>query len=316
LEKRNNMIDKRIVFLGTPKMSAFVLEGLVKAGFNIVGVITREDKPQGRKMELKASPVGEKAAELGLKVFKPHKLNKEYQFLDELKPDLLLTFAYGQIISETVLAYGNYKPLNLHGSLLPKYRGAAPIQYALKNGESETGVSLMEMVKAMDAGDVFAVEKIAITSDDNYSSLCDKMQVTALDVATKYLPLYFENKLTGVKQDESLVTFCPSIKKEEEHLDLNLSPLAFTNEVRSLSEVPGGYLMWEDQILKIYKTSVFDEKEDYPLGKIVKAQKKEIILQVKGGKVSIQLLQKPGKKMMGAADFNNGTHNFEGIILK
>jgi methionyl-tRNA formyltransferase len=310
------MDNHRIVFLGTPAMSSFVLEGLVKAGFNIVGVITRADKPQGREMKLKPSPVGQKAEELGLKVFKPVKLNKEYMFLDDLKPDLLLTFAYGQIISTTVLAYGHYKPLNLHGSLLPKYRGAAPIQYALLNGEKETGISLMEMVKEMDAGDVYAVEKIAISPDDNYTSLCLKMQEAALKTACTYLPLYFENKLVPVPQDSSLVTFCPSIKKEEEHLMLAKDPVSFSNQVRSLAETPGGYLFWNEQILKIYKAVPYDEKEDGEIGTIVKARKNEILLQVKGGKVNLLMLQKPGKRAMSNIDFNNGTRNFEGTVLK
>ncbi len=310
------MENKRIVFLGTPSMSAFVLKGLVEAGFNIVGVITREDKPQGRKMELKPSCVGEMASSLGLKVFKPHKLNKEYSFLDDLKPDLLLTFAYGQIISETVLAYSKLKPLNLHGSLLPKYRGAAPIQYALKNGEKETGISLMEMVKAMDAGDVFATKKIEISPDDNYTTLCEKMQKTALEVAVEYLPLYFEGKLNGVKQDESLVTFCPSIKKEEEHLNLDQTPDEFVNQVRALAMTPGGYLMFKDEILKIYKAEKYSTEANKPIGTIVKAAKKEIVLQLTKGQVKLDLLQRPGKKVLSAVDFNNGVHDFEGVILK
>lgn len=310
------MDNNRIVFLGTPSMSAFVLKGLVEAGFNIVGVITREDKPQGRKMEMKASKVGEMAESLNIPCFKPHKLNKEYSFLDDLKPDLLLTFAYGQIISETVLAYSKFKPLNLHGSILPKYRGAAPIQYALKDGETESGVSLMEMVKAMDAGDVYAVEKFDISKEDNYTTLCEKMQKTALDIAVKNLPLYFANKLVGVKQDESLVTFCPSIKKEEEHIPLTLSPEGFVNYVRSLALTPGGYLMCGEQILKIYAAEVNDSTSTKEVGTVIKASKKDIVIQVTGGTVKLTLLQKPGKKMMGSQDFNNGTHDFEGTILK
>lgn len=309
--------DKRIVFLGTPAMSAYVLEGLVKAGFNIVGVITREDKPQGRKMVNKPSKVAEMAESLGLKVFKPHKLNKEYQFLDELQPDLLLTFAYGQIISETVLAYSKLPPLNLHASLLPKYRGAAPIQYALRNGEKETGVCLMQMVKAMDAGQVFACEKIKIDAEDNYTSLCVKVQELALSMAVKDLPLFFEGKLVGKEQDEAQVTLCPSIKKEEEHLNLMQTPVSFVNQVRSLSLTPGGYLLMADEtIFKIYKAELDSMDTLAPIGKIVKASKNKIILQVFGGTVSLTEVQKPGKRPMSAIDFNNGNHAFEGSVLK
>jgi len=310
------MKNMKIVFLGTPNISAFLLEGMVNAGFNIVGVITQEDKPKGRKMKLTESPVSKMANKFGLKLFKPHRLNKEHDFLDELDPDLLVTFAYGQIISTKVLAYSKLPPLNFHASLLPKYRGAAPIQYALKDGKKVTGITLMEMVKAMDAGRIFAQETIDIEPEDNYSSMCNKMQGLALEMAEKYLPLYFDNKLPGVQQDESKVTYCPSIKKEEEHLDVNLNPVDFTNLVRSLADVPGGYLNYGDSILKIYETAPFDLTTDAEVGTIVKAKKKAIVLQVNGGTVQVKRIQKPGKRIMTAADFNNGMHDFEGASLK
>jgi methionyl-tRNA formyltransferase len=310
------MIDKKIIFLGTPSISAYLLEGMIKAGFNIVGVITQEDKPQGRNMKLAESPVSFVANKYRLKLFKPHRLNKEHEFLSELDPDLLLTFAYGQIISEKVLGFSKLPPLNFHASLLPKYRGAAPIQYALKNGEKESGISLMEMIKAMDAGRVFAQDKIQIEASDNYSSMCVKMQELALEMANKYLPLYFENKLVGEEQDESEITFCPSIKKDEEHLDLHLEPADFTNLVRSLADVPGGFVYFKDSILKIFETKVYDETTDYPIGQVIIAKKKLIVVQVEGGTVSVIRIQKPGKKIMSASDFNNGVHDFEGEILK
>ncbi len=297
-------------------MSAYLLDGMVKNGFHIVGVITQEDKPSGRKMLLTPSPVAKKAAELSIPCYKPHRLNKDFDFLYDLKPDLLLTFAYGQIISETILGLSKFKPLNFHGSLLPKYRGAAPLQYALYNGETETGISLMEMVKAMDAGDVYAVEKIPLSPEDNYSSLCVKTQELALKMAVQYLPLYFEGKLTGVKQDESKVTFCPSIKKEQEHLALT-DPVQFVNHVRALADVPGANLTRADgSLLKIYKASVYSSNVEAPAGTVVLARKKDIVLQLEKGQVRLELLQKPGKKVMSALDFNNGTPNFTGEILK
>ena len=137
------MANERIVFLGTPELAAECLKGLVKANFNIVGVVTKEDKIRGRNNTVEESPVAKVAHEFNLPLHKPHRLNTDVQFLVDLKPDLLLTFAYGQLISDEILALGTYKPLNLHGSLLPKYRGAAPMQYALYNGDKQTGVSLM-----------------------------------------------------------------------------------------------------------------------------------------------------------------------------
>lgn len=310
------MEKKKIVFLGTPSISAFLLEGMIKAGFNIVGVITQEDKPKGRSMKMSQSPVSKVAKMYGIKLFKPHRLNKDHDFLNELDPDLLLTFAYGQIISEKVLSFSKLPPLNFHASLLPKYRGAAPIQYALRNGDSQTGISLMEMVKAMDAGRVFAQDKIQIGSDDNYSSMCVKMQELALEMAKKYLPLYFENKLVGVQQDDSEVTFCPSIKKEEEHLNLNQNPTSFTNQVRSLADTPGGFVYFKDDIIKIYQVQEYDDTTNYAIGEVVLARKKMIVIQVDGGTVRVLRIQKPGKRIMSASDFNNGMRDFQGSVLK
>ncbi len=168
----------------------------------------------------------------------------------------------------------------------------------------------------MDAGRVFAQDIIEIEPVDNYSSMCVKTQELALEMANKYLPLYFENKLVGKAQDESQITFCPSIKKEEEHLNLLLSPIDFTNFVRSLADVPGGFVFYKDSILKIFETKVYDETTEFPIGKVIVAKKKLIVIQVEGGTVSVLRIQKPGKKIMSASDFNNGVHDFEGEILK
>ncbi len=309
------MANERIIFLGTPEISAKLLEGLIKNNFNIVGVVTKEDKIRGRGNKIEPSPVALVADKYHIPVHKPHRLNTDYQFIEDLKPDLLLTFAYGQIIKEDILTLSRYKPLNLHASILPKYRGAAPIQYALKNGDDITGVSLMEMVKEMDAGDVYAIEYIPIFMTDNYTSLSQKVADAALFLAVNKLPEYFKGNLKPTKQNEKKVTFSPSIKKEEEHLNLNASPIDFINQVRSLSYKPGGYLFLNDEILKIYQAEYYSDKVESEVGKIVLAKKKKIILQLSKGQVNLLELQKPGKKMMDSNNFNNG-NKIEGIILK
>ncbi len=302
--------------MGTPEMSAHVLEGLVKAGFDIVGVVTKEDKERGRGKVMTPSPVALKAEEYGIPVHKPHRLNKDYAFLEEKKPDLILTFAYGQIVSETILALSRLKPLNLHGSILPKYRGASPIQEALKHGDKETGVTLMEMIKEMDAGDMYAVKRIQIEDDDNYTSLCKKMARTALDLAIEFLPLYFEGKLEHVPQNLDEVSFCSMIKKEEEHLNPEWPAERIINQIRALSYEPGAYLDSDIGPIKIYKASKYSDEIVSDVGTIILARKKQIVLQVSDGQILINELQRPGKKMMGAADFNNGFHNFEGMVLR
>ncbi len=310
------MSNEKIVFLGTPEISAYLLEYMINNGFNIVAVISQEDKPQGRKMVLTPSSVSKVALKYGIPLYRPTKLNKDYSYLEEIKPDLLLTFAYGQIISSKILALSKYKPLNIHASLLPKYRGASPIQACLYNGDSQTGISLMEMIKELDAGDVYACEKIDIEKEDNYTSLQDKLKELACSMVSKYLPLYFENKLEGIHQDESKVVFTHLISKEDEHLLLSKSPVEFVNQVRSLADIPGGYLYLDDFKLKIFKASVYDEKTYGQIGEIVIANKKEIILQVNGGTVKLENLQKPGKNRMSNVDFYNGNKNILGVKLK
>ena len=312
------MEKPRIVYLGTPEISANALKGLIESNlFDIVGVVTKPDQPVGRKMIMTPSPVALVASEYNIPLHKPIKLNKDYEFIENLKPDLLLTFAYGQIISTKVLALSKYKPLNVHASLLPKYRGAAPIQYAIKDGEKVTGVSLMEMVKEMDAGDVYATVKVDIDNNDNYTSLAQKVSKAGLELLINYLPKYFNNELVGVKQDESKVTFCPSIKKEEEHLDLNLSPNQFVNYVRALSETPGAYLILDNQPFKIFKARVKGYVDNnVTLGTIVNADKKGLIIKVNGGEVYLDEVQKAGKKKIDYKSFVNGEKNMLGVILK
>lgn len=310
------MANERIIFLGTPEISSYLLEYMINNGFNIVGVVSQEDKLQGRKMILTPSPVSKVAMKYNIPLHRPHKLNQDYTFIEELKPDLLLTFAYGQIISTKVLGLSKYKPLNIHASILPKYRGASPIQACLYNGDLVTGISLMEMVKALDAGDVYALEKLDIDKNDNYSTLQDKLKELACNMVSKYLPLYFENKLIPTSQDESKVVFTHLISKEDEHLDLNKNPNDFVNQIRSLADIPGGYLIYNDMKLKIYKASVYDNSTNGELGQIVIANKKEIVLQVNNGTVKLEILQKPGKNKMSNVDFYNGNNKIQGEILK
>ncbi len=309
-------MNERIVFLGTPEISAICLEGLIKAGRNIVGVVTKEDKEKGRNKVREESPVSKIANKYHLPLHKPHKLNADYEIVKEWKPDLLLTFAYGQILSEAVLSLGKFKPLNLHGSLLPKYRGAAPMQFALLNGDKETGVTLREMVKERDAGDRYATKVIPLTEKDNYTSLCGKMAEAALELAIEKLPLYFEGKLTPVKQDASKATFTHRIKKEDEHLPLDCTPEDFINHVRALSLTPGGFLLLDDQPIKIYSAEKYSDEKTSAAGTILLARKKNIVLQLTKGQVLLTLLQRPGKKRRSAQDFNNGVHDFQGKILK
>ncbi|MGN1295471.1 MAG: methionyl-tRNA formyltransferase [Bacilli bacterium] len=308
--------NKRIVFMGTPEIAAYVLEGLIQNGFNIIAVVSQEDKPVGRKKILKEVPTKAIAKKYNLPVYQPHKIRLDYEFMKELQPDLILTCAYGQIVPQGLLDIPLLGCLNLHGSLLPKYRGASPIQQALIHGDKVSGVTLMEMIDKMDAGRMYYKKEVIVDENDNYSSLYQKICQCALAVALEGLPLYLEGKLSGEEQKEELVTKCSKITKEEEHLSLDYSKEEFVNWVRGLSYEPGGYLLLDDQVFKILKAHVYSSSTSSQIGEIVKADKTGLILQLKDGTVSLDEVQKQGKNRMDYRSFINGNQNLVGKILK
>ncbi|CDD93984.1 methionyl-tRNA formyltransferase [Coprobacillus sp. CAG:826] len=297
----------RIVFMGTPEISKKVLEDLIHDGYQIVGLIAQPDRPKGRKKELLPVPTKEVALAYKIPVAQPIKIREDYEFLKEWNPDVIITLAYGQIVPQGVLDIPRYGAINLHGSLLPKYRGAAPIQYALIHHEKETGMSLMEMTFQMDAGRVYDVEKVTIDQEDNATSLFVKMGEAASRLILRALPLYIDGILKGEEQDETKVTFCPTIKKEQERLSLNLEKDDFLGWVRGLSYEPGGYILVEGQKWKILKAHPYDVSLG-EVGKIEVLAKDTITLQLKDGRIALDEIQKEGKPKMKAKDFINGLH--------
>ena len=306
----------RIIFMGTPEISSKVLEGLILDGYNIIALIAQPDRPVGRKKVLVPVPTKVVAEKYNIPVYQPLKIRKEYEFVSELRPDLILTLAYGQIVPQGLLDIPTLGCINLHGSLLPKYRGAAPIQYALLNNEKKTGMTLMKMVKEMDAGEMYATEEVEIEEDDNSTSLFDKMGDAALRLSLRVLPLYLENKLPGTPQDESLVTFAPSIKPEEEKIDLSKTKEQIYGQIRALSEVPGAYLYLDELKLKIYKAKIISDEVNEEVGKIIKADKNGLYLQLSNGVLALLILQKEGKNQMDYKSFVNGNQNILGKLLK
>lgn len=303
------MNNKRIVFMGTPEISASVLEGIISSGYNVVAVIAQPDRPVGRKKILMPVPTKEVALRHNIPVYQPFKIRKEYEFVKDLNPDVIITLAYGQIVPQGLLDIPPLGCLNLHGSLLPKYRGAAPIQYALMNNDKVTGMTLMKMVKEMDAGEMYTKEEVIISEEDNSTSLFKKMAEAALKLILKELPTILEGKLVGVPQDESLVSFAPSIKPEEEKLDLNKSKEELHGYIRALSDVPGAYLYLEGLKFKIYRSQIISDELLAEVGQIVKADKKGLYLQTKNGLLALLDVQLEGKKRMDYMSFINGHPN-------
>ena len=298
--------SKRIIFMGTPNISSKVLEGLILNGYNVVAVIAQPDREVGRKKVLEPVPTKVVAEKYNILVYQPVKIRKDYEFVKELSPDVIVTLAYGQIVPQGLLDIPKQGCINLHGSLLPKYRGAAPIQYALINNEKVTGMTLMKMVKEMDAGEMYATEEVEISEDDNATSLFEKMGDAALRLILKALPIYLEGNLKGVAQDESLVTFAPSIKPEEEKIDLSKTKEEIYGLIRGLSDVPGAYLYFEDTKLKIYRAKIVSDETLGEVGEIVKADKFGLYMQTVNGVLSLLDLQQEGKKRMDYKSFVNG----------
>lgn len=311
-----NKKDYRIVFMGTPDIAKDVLEALINDDYNIVGVVAQPDKPVGRKKILQEVPTKVVAKIHNIPVFQPVKIKLDYEFMKELKPDVIITLAYGQIVPQGLLDIPTIGCVNLHGSLLPKYRGAAPMQYALINGDKVTGMTLMQMIDKMDAGVMYMKKDVEISNDDTLSTLTKKMTTAAIDLILEALPLYIENKLQGEEQDESLVSFCPTIKKEQEHLDLTLSAQTIVNWVRALNDHPGAYLFMDDTKLKIWKAKVVNDNVKAQVGEIVEASKKGLIMQAIDGQIALLELQKEGKNKMDYSSFLNGNQGLVGKILK
>lgn len=305
-----NIQDVRILYMGTPEMSAKVLEALISSGFNIVGVVAQEDQPIGRKAIITEVPTKVVAKVHNIPVYQPHKIRLDYEFVKQINPDLILTMAYGQIVPQGLLDIPPMGALNLHGSLLPKYRGAAPIQRAIMNGEKETGVTLMEMVDKMDAGKMYGVSKCEITPEDNYTSLCEKIVNCCIDVCNRLLPKYFNGELKGEEQDESKVTFADKIKPETEKLSLDFGCEQFINYVHGMSEEPGAYVLLENVKLKILKAKLSDKKIDGEAGTLL--IEKGVFLKLKDGVIELLELQLAGKKKMDGKSFANGSRHLNG----
>ena len=243
--------DVKVLYMGTPAMSAQVLEALLSAGFNVVGLVCQEDKEVGREKTADIVPTKKVALAHGIPVFQPHKIRLDFSFAIPLDFDVIVTMAYGQIIPQGLLDLAKVGCLNLHGSLLPQYRGAAPIQRAVMAGEEITGVTLMEMVAAMDAGVMYDTESFPVLAEDNYSTVSAKIALAASRVIVKDLLPYVNGELRGEEQKEKDVTIANKIKPEDEHLPLYLSAKGARDYVRGLALEPGSYLLLNEKKLKI-----------------------------------------------------------------
>ena len=297
-----------VLFMGTPDIAIGPLKAVMdNKELNLVGLVSQPDKPVGRKRELKPTPTKQYLIDnnIDVKVFQPEKIIEVKDELEQLNIDVIITCAYGQFLPTKILEIPSKWALNLHASILPKYRGGAPIHYAVMNGEKETGVSVMEMVKKMDAGQVFKVYKVNIGDDENTSQVYEKLKTAAYD-AVACIPDIVAGKITGIEQDESKVTFSPNISKEERKISIDNDVEIVHNHIRGLSEVPCGHFIYDDKLLKVYKATIIDRNKVGKPGEILSFDGGFINVQAKKGVIGFEIVQIEGKSRMNSKDAING----------
>ena len=303
--------------MGTPQFAVPVLEELIN-NCNVIMVVSQPDRERDRKGNVIISPVKKLAIENNILVYQPEKIRKSYDEIINLNPDIIITCAYGQIIPSQILECPKYGCINVHGSLLPKLRGGAPIQHAIIDGYSDTGMTIMYMDKGMDTGDIISMKKIPILDSDNYDSLHDKLSLLGAKLLMETLPSIIDGTNKRIKQDEELVTFGYNISKEDEKINYNLSSREVFNKIRGLSSIPGAYSLYKGLRLKIYDCFITNEESNGECGKIIRLDKTGMYINTKDKVVRINDIKLEGKKRCFVRDFINGIkkEEFEGVVLE
>ena len=311
------MENTRIVFMGTASFSKQVLVKLLEEKYNIIGVVTQPDRLVGRKKVLTMPEVKEVALKYQIPVLQPARIKEDYQEIIDLKPDLIITAAYGQIVPDAILQAPKLGCINVHASLLPKYRGGAPVHYAIINGEEKTGVTIMYMVKKMDAGNIISQVEVAIDEQENMGDLYQRLSVVGANLLLETLPAIINQTNNSIVQDESLVTYAPVITHEQEKIDFNQSAKDVYNRVRGLNPWPGAYTTYEGKNVKIWAGMIHNcanakvHHQHQPNGTIVKIFKDAIGVKTGDGIYLITELQLAGKKRMAVKDYLNGNNIFK-----
>ena len=300
-----------IVFMGTPDFAVESLKKIYESGHNILAVVSQPDKPSGRNMKIMPTPVKEYAESKNIKVYQPEKIRKDeelYETLKSLKPDVIVVVAFGQILPQKILDIPKYGSVNVHGSLLPKYRGAAPIQWAIISGEKVTGITTMYMDAGMDTGDMIQKAEVKIENDDNFGTLYEKMKIKGGELIVQTLEKIADGVAPRVKQPDDF-TLAPMIEKTLGNIDWNNNSEDIRNLVRGLNPTPGAYTNIEGQKIKIWRVEFSNlEKTDEVLpGMVIKANKKEgLLISTKDGILDIAEIQLPNSKRMLAKEYLNG----------
>jgi methionyl-tRNA formyltransferase len=296
--------------MGTPEFSVPILTMLHEEGYSILAVVTQPDRPVGRKKVLTPTPVKKEALRLGIPVLQPEKL-KGSQQLDEilaLQPDIVVTAAFGQILPNEILEAPKYGCLNVHASLLPAYRGGAPIHQAIIDGQDETGVTIMYMAQKLDAGDIISQQAISIEDADTTGILFEKLSIVGRDLLKETLPTILNQTNARIVQDENLVTFARNISREQERIDWNQSAKDIYNQVRGLNPWPVAYTTLKQEAVKIWWGQPSQQSYTQPAGTVVELKVDRLVVQT-GFEQAFEIteLQPAGKKKMSAEEFLRGT---------
>lgn len=307
----------KIIFMGTPDFARDSLEAVYNAGYEIIGVVTNPDRPKGRGMKMIPSPVKEFALEKELKIYQPEKVKNNIEFIDEIKslnPDVICVVAYGKILPEEILNIPKLGCINVHGSLLPKYRGAAPIQWAILNGDKETGVTTMYMDKGMDTGDMILKEKVTIGEDETTGELWDRLSKIGGELLVKTLEQIEDRTAPREKQGEDY-TMAPMLNKDMAKIDWeNKSAIEVKNLVRGLNPIMGAYTFWNGKKIKFWKVDIakeneimVDNLETLKNGTVVVSNPKDgLYIKTKKGIIKVLEIQGENAKRMPIGDFLRG----------
>ena len=304
--------------MGTPEFSLDVLTGLIE-NTNVIGVVTQPDKIVGRDKEPSFSPVKKLAMEHSIPVFQPEKIRKDYDWVINMNPDMIVTCAFGQIIPEVILDCPKYGCINVHASLLPKLRGGSPLHHCIIDGYDKTGVTIMFMDKGMDTGDIILQKEIPIEDSDTVGTIHDKLKVIGRDLLLEAIPQILNGTNPRIKQNEDEVTICKNISHEEEIIDFNDTCRNIFNKVRGMNPFPVTSFTLNDKIYKIYSVHylVTDKYQNKDNGEVVIFNKHEFGIKCNDGIIYIDELKKEGKKKMLIRDFLNGIQDIsEGNKVK
>lgn len=303
------MKEKRVVFMGTPDFAVEPLKVLIEKT-NVVLVVTKPDALVGRKKIVTPSPVKKLAIDNNIPVFTPESIKKDYQMIIDAKPDIIITCAYGKIIPKVLIDYPKYGCVNIHASLLPKYRGAAPIQWALINGEKTTGITLMYMDEFMDTGDIISQVEYKINEEDDIGTLHDKLSILGSELLDRDLEYLFSNNVKRTKQDESKATYAKMIERDMEEIDFNDNCINIFNKVRAFSPWPLSKTVINNEEVKVVKCHY--EIANSVVGKLY-VTKNSLGIGANDGIIYLDIIKPVGKSNMNIKDYLNGKYN---ILIK